>query len=87
MDLEVIDASGQRGDQVLETLKQKLEQVGTSDKIVRVRVTNVSPETLKTLPAAQLSELKERAFALDVRFEKTVTDVCGKIVNLLGQSR
>jgi len=74
VDLQVIDASGQRGDQVVALLRQKLEQVGSGDKIVRVRVANVSPETLKTLPAGQLAELKERAFALDVRFEKAITE-------------
>ena len=83
VDLEVIDASGQRGDQVLEVLRQQLEKVGTADKIVRVRVTNVSPETMKTLPAAELSELKERAFALDVRFEKSVA---GAEKNRFGKS-
>jgi exonuclease SbcD len=74
VDLEVIDAAGQRGDQVVALLRQKLETVGSSDKIVRVRVANVSPETLKTLPAGQLAELKEIAFALDVRFEKAATE-------------
>ena len=74
VDLEVIDASGQRGDQVVALLRQKLEQVGSGDKIVRVKVSNVSPETLKTLPAGQLAELKEQAFALDVRFEKAAVE-------------
>jgi DNA repair exonuclease SbcCD nuclease subunit len=74
IDLEVIDAAGQRGDQVVALLRQKLEQVGSGDKIIRVKVANVSPETLKTLPAGQLAELKERAFALDVRFEKAVSE-------------
>ncbi len=74
VDLEVIDCAGQRGDQVLELLRQKLDRVGAADKIVRVKVTNVSPETLKTMPASQLSELRDRVFALDVRFEKVATE-------------
>ena len=74
VDLEVIDCAGQRGDQVLEALKEKLARVGAADKIVRVRVTNVTPETLKTMPATQLSELRDHVFALDVRFEKVAID-------------
>ena len=35
---------------------------------------NVSPETLRTLPSETLAELKEQAYALDIRFEREVTD-------------
>jgi DNA repair protein SbcD/Mre11 len=74
VDLEVIDAAGRRGDEVVALLKQRLEQVGSGDKIIRVKVANVSIETLKTLPAEQLAGLKEQAYALDVRFEKSVSE-------------
>jgi len=73
VDLERIDASGKRGDQLAVELCQVLEEVGSSDKIVRIRVDNVTPEVLKTLPAEALAELREKAYALDVQFEKVPT--------------
>ena len=74
VDLEVIDASGKRGDQVAVLLREKLDQVGVGDKIIRVKVANVSAETLKTLPAGMLAELKQKAYSLDVRFERSVAE-------------
>jgi len=70
VDLETIDAGGKRGDQLAEIIREKLQKVDSSDKIVRVKVEGVSPETLKTLPADTLAELKQKAYALDIRFEK-----------------
>lgn len=70
LDLQRIDAAGQRGDELARVIRRKLEDVDSSDKIVRIKVENVSPETLKTLPAESLAELREKAFALDIQFEK-----------------
>jgi len=70
VDLPVINAAGKRGDQLLQILTETVERVDSSDKIVRVNVTNVTEETLKTIPAAEIAELKQKSFALDVRFEK-----------------
>ena len=70
IDLEPLDASGKRGDELVAALRASLERVGAEKKIVRVRVANVLPETLRTLPVNILSELKQQAFALDLRFEK-----------------
>lgn len=74
VDLRKIDATGKRGDEVITELCRMLEQVDTSDKIVRVRVDNVTPETLKTVPADTLAELREKAYALDIQFEKGEPD-------------
>lgn len=73
IDLEPIDASGQRGDQLVEALRNTLDKIGADDKIVRVKIANVQPETLRTLPVGILAELKQKAFALDLRFEKSVS--------------
>ncbi|MCP4685536.1 MAG: exonuclease SbcCD subunit D [bacterium] len=70
VDLETIDAAGKRGDQLAEIIKGRMQDVDSSDKIVRIKVEGVSPETLKTLPADTLAELKQKAYALDIRFEK-----------------
>jgi len=74
VDLETINAAGKRGDQLAEIIKERLEAIESSDKIVRVKVEGVSPETLKTLPAETLAELKQKAYALDIRFEKEKDD-------------
>jgi DNA repair exonuclease SbcCD nuclease subunit len=68
--LPEIDAAGTRGDQLAQMIKDKVEAVGAGDKIVRLKVRNVSPETLNTLPAEALAELKRSSYALDVSFEK-----------------
>lgn len=74
VDLRKIDATGKRGDEVATELRRVLDKVDTSDKIVRVRVDNVTPEMLKTIPADTLAELREKAYALDLQFEKGEPD-------------
>lgn len=70
LDLQRVDASGIRGDQLAVAIRRKLDEVDSSDKIIRIRVDNVSPETLKTFPSGILAELREKAFDLDIQFEK-----------------
>ncbi len=68
--IDRIDVKGMRGDQVAEIIRKQLDQVDSTDKIVRVNVTGVTEETIKTMPADVVSRLKEKAFALDIRFER-----------------
>jgi exonuclease SbcD len=70
VDLPTVNATGKRGDQVARLIEDSLANVDSSGKIVRVKVEGVTPEMLKTFPAAALAELKSRAYALDIRFEK-----------------
>jgi DNA repair exonuclease SbcCD nuclease subunit len=70
VDLLTVDASGRRGDQVLADIRRRLQDIGSTDKIVRIKVEGVSDETLRTMPSDQLADLKRQTFALDVRFEK-----------------
>ncbi|HUV30120.1 MAG TPA: metallophosphoesterase [Acidobacteriota bacterium] len=70
VDIPPIDAAGKRGDQVVALITQRLAEIDSSDKIVRVNVQGVSQETVKTMPAEVIAELKERSFALDIRLEK-----------------
>lgn len=69
-----IDATGTRGDQLAEQIKKQVEAIGSGDKIIRVKVRNVAPETLNTLPAATLAALKKEAFALDISLEKVAAE-------------
>ncbi len=70
VDIQTISAAGKRGDQLVAEIREKLDTLDSSDKIVRVKVEGVSPETLRTLPSETLAELKQKSYALDIRFQK-----------------
>lgn len=74
VDIPIIQAQGKRGDELVKIIKEKLEKVGSTDKIIRVKVAGVSEETLKTLPTSVLAELKQKSFALNIQFEKEKID-------------
>ena len=75
--LPVISAAGKRGDVLVTLIRESVEQAGSSDKIVRLKVQDVSEETLKTIPADIISSLKQKSFALDISFEKSKSDEAG----------
>ena len=68
--LDEIDAGSMRGDELARLMRVRIEQGASSDKIVKLKVTNVAPETLNTLPVEELAALKEKYFAVDISFEK-----------------
>ena len=74
VDMQTINAAGKRGDQLAVILRDKIENLDSSDKIVRVKVEGVTEETLKTLPTEVISALKQKSFALDISFEKAKSD-------------
>ncbi len=69
-DIQTIDAHGKRGDQLVELIEKNLEQIDGSDKIVRVNIEGVTAETVSTIPAERLAQLRQKSFALDIRFER-----------------
>ena len=71
LDLEVIDATGKRGDELMETISERLKDIDTSNKIIRVKVEGVTEETMKTIPTKELAKLKQDSFSLDVSFRKS----------------
>jgi hypothetical protein len=74
VDIQPIDATGKRGDQLVALIRDKLDALDASDKIVRVNVEKVSAETMKTIPADTMAELKQKSFALNIRFEREKTE-------------
>ncbi|KAA3634807.1 MAG: exonuclease SbcCD subunit D [Calditrichaeota bacterium] len=70
VDIQPINAAGKRGDQLAQLIKQEVDKVGSSDKIVRLKVQGVSEETLKTLPTSVLADLKQKSFSLNIAIEK-----------------
>ncbi len=71
LDLDPIDATGQRGDELIETISERLKDIDTRDKIVRLKVEGVTEETMKTIPTKSLAKLKQDSFSLDVSFRKS----------------
>ena len=74
IDMPSIQAKGQRGDELAKTIKEQIEKIGSSDKIIRLKVEGVTEETLKTLPTSVLAELKQKSFSLNIQFEKEKSD-------------
>lgn len=74
VDVQTINAAGKRGDQLATILQDKIESLGSSDKIVRIKVEGVTEETLKTMPTEIISRLKEESFSLNINFQKAKTD-------------
>jgi len=74
VDIQPINAAGKRGDQLAAIIKEKIEDIGSSDKIVRIKIQGVTEETLSTLPVDVISSLKQDAFSLDISFERAKDD-------------
>jgi exonuclease SbcD len=70
VDLPVISAAGKRGDELAALIREKVEKADSRDKIVRLKVQDVSEETLKTLPAGVINDLKQTSYSLNITFEK-----------------
>jgi exonuclease SbcD len=70
IDVEAIHAEGKRGDELAAMIKERVEKLNAGEKIIRLSVDGVSAETMKTIPSELLADLKQRAFALDIRFER-----------------
>ena len=74
VDVTPIDATGKRGDQLADLIREQVTGLGSSDKIVRLRVEGVTEETLKTLPGEVLTTLKQSSYALDISFQKAKSE-------------
>jgi DNA repair exonuclease SbcCD nuclease subunit len=70
VDIATIDATGKRGDVVVGLIQAQLDQIDPSDKIVRVKVSGVSEEMLRTIPSDKISTMKQNAYALNIQFER-----------------
>ena len=75
LDIPILDVSGKRGDEIAAAVKGEIEKVGGEDKVVRLTVTGASEEALKTIPSAVIADLKQRSYALDIRFEKDRSEI------------
>lgn len=70
LDLPTIESKGKSAEQIMAELEQKVKEKSPDDKIIRVRLTDISEETYRSLPFDRIAELKKEAFSLDIRFEK-----------------
>lgn len=74
VDVQDIKAAGKRGDELVAAIQERLSSLDSSDKIVRVKVSDVSEEALKTIPVDVINRLKQESYALDISFEKSKSD-------------
>lgn len=73
LDIKPIEASQMRGDQLAQVIKETVEKLDAADKIIRIKVSGVTEETLKTIPVDVLTDLKQKAYSLNISFEKEET--------------
>lgn len=74
VDVKDIKAAGKRGDELVAAIQERLSTLDSSDKIVRVKISDVSEEALKTIPVDVINRLKQESYALDISFEKSKSD-------------
>lgn len=79
IDLPPIDAGSMPTDELLVALHQRLDECKSEEKIVRLAVINVPDGMLRSLPAGAVSELKQKAFSLDLRFERARDNASGRL--------
>lgn len=72
--VQSINVAGKRGDQVAQMLEEKLSEIGSEDKIIRVQLEGATPEMLQTMPGERIAALRQKSFALDIRIEKEKSD-------------
>lgn len=70
IDLPPISAAGLRGDQVAASVERAVAALRPEDKIIRVTITDLTPEILNTIPPQFVRELRQTAFSLEIRMEK-----------------
>ncbi|OGC76002.1 MAG: hypothetical protein A2145_00860 [candidate division Zixibacteria bacterium RBG_16_40_9] len=74
LDLPEIEVADFEPNQVLEKIEKVLLAEKIKDKIVRLKIRNISEHTYNLLPFRRINELKAPAFHCDLRFERRETD-------------
>ena len=69
IDLPTLDAGGLDQTQMEEQLEQRLNLEGTEERILRLKVTNLSQHIYQLLPFKKINQWKNKAFYCDLRFE------------------
>ncbi len=74
LDLPDIEVSDLEPHQVLEKIEKVLSPEKIKDKIVRLKIKNISEHSYNLLPLRRINELKAPAFYCDLRFERKEAD-------------
>jgi len=74
VDLAVIDATGKRGDELAAEINAAIDKAGIENKIVRLKVANLSEETIKTMPTQTINAQKKKAFSLNISMSRAKED-------------
>lgn len=78
IDLTPVDAANLPVDDLLDILRQRLNEGDSKEKILRLQVLNISDTTMRSFPAGVIAELKQQAFSLDLRFERAHDESSGR---------
>jgi DNA repair protein SbcD/Mre11 len=70
LDVSIGDVKGKRGDQIANIIREAVLAQNPENKILRIRVTGIEEEALKTIPSDVLADLKAKSFSLDIKFER-----------------
>ena len=74
VDLPEVDVTDLDQNQVFEKIEKILEPEKIKDKIVRLKIKNISEHTYNLLRFRKINELKAQAFYSDLRFERKETE-------------
>lgn len=72
VDLPAVTAKGKTAEQIVGELERVVREQDPTEKIIRIRLTDIPEETYRSLAFDKIAALKNEAFSLDVRFEKEV---------------
>lgn len=70
IDLPPVKARGRSVEDIMTELESKIAEKKPEDKIIRLKITDISEETYRSLPFTKIAELKNSSFSLDIKFEK-----------------
>lgn len=70
IELEQIDASSLDVEQVYNKIEQRIKDCDISEKIVRLKIKNISNHIYSSLPFTKINQFKKQVFHFDLKFEK-----------------
>lgn len=70
LELPAVEARGKTAQKILAEIEEAVTAQDPGEKIIRIDVAGIPEETYRALPFDKIAELKQRAFSLDIRFEK-----------------
>lgn len=71
LELPAVNAKGKSAQKILAEIEAAVAAQNPGEKIIRIDVAGIPEETYRALSFDKIADLKQKAFSLDIRFEKT----------------